>query len=243
MSKKPTTAIVPHKAEFYAILKVEPARLTRLVTEYIGSRKMQEWELEGATIPKGAVTPHSIPKFTVPTLEGSEEVENIVGVVVSNREMRRYYPGEYDGGSDPPVCVSNDMETGIGHPGGSCRECPLAQWGSKDPANGDGKGAQACQHRRVLTLIRPDDILPFVVDLPPTSLKPALAFFCRLLSRDVAPEEVVISIGLEMGRSSFKNAEATFKVVERLPPELAAQFTKIRDQFGPQMKTAVAKAT
>lgn len=233
MSKDKTTAIVKVEAKDYAILKVDPDRRRELIRQNVGTAGVSEFDLDRAKIPSGGVT-----MFEVPSLEGSDFVDSVEGVVVGWRDVRVYWEHAYgEGEAGPPDCVS-DNSHGSGTPGGDCAMCPMAQFGS-DPRE-KSKG-QACQQRRVLMLMRSGSLLPLIISLPPTSVKDARKFFLRLLNSDKSPYEVVVSIGLvqDTNAGGIPYAKATFKVVDQLSPELAAQFDEIRDSFGPQLKAAV----
>lgn len=209
------TAIV--KAESYAILTVGEERRKTLIAEHVGDSRLTEKDLPAAQFPGSGST-----QFTIPGPGGDEQVDSIEGVIIGTMERRRYYKSGYvKGASDPPDCCSNDLKTGVGCPGDNCATCAFAQWGSKDPANGDGKGAQACGHRRIFVLVRPNKLLPFIVDLPPTSLDNARAFLFQLLDDNLRRHEVVTSISLREGskwtESLFNRTQIDdLKTVEQL---------------------------
>lgn len=246
MSGKPKkmTTIVPHKAETYAILKVDAGRRRELMEQNIGPGGVSEFDLDRAKIPAGGVT-----MFELPTLDGEEFVTSIEGVVVGWRDVRLYWRDAFGKGeTGPPDCIAEDGQNGVARVvdkfqvGGECAACPFSKFGSAGNGDGDDR-AQACQSRRILLLMRPGSLIPLVVSLPPTSVAPARKFFLRLLGNEKATHEVVISIGLEKATNAggIDYARATFKLVENLDPGLAKQFAEIRDGFGPQMKAAVAE--
>lgn len=233
MSEKPTTAIV--KAESYAILKVSPDRRAELITQTVGPVGVDEFDLPRAKIPSGGIT-----MFEVPTLEGSDYVESIEGVIIGWHDVRVYWEGEYgEGQKGPPDCTSLNGE-GTGNPGGACDTCPLAEFGS-DPK--EGSNSQACQQRRIIMLMRPESLLPLVISLPPTSVRGARKFFFRLLDGQKAPHEVVTSIRLikDTNAGGIEYTKATFRLVEQLSPELVKQFADICEQFSAQLKVVVTE--
>lgn len=266
MSEKPTTAIV--KVESYKILKVAPDRRRELMAQNVGNGGVSEFDLPSVKFPSGGAL-----MFEVPTIEGSDFVQSIEGIVVGWRDVRVYWEHAYgEGEAGPPDCAS-DNSHGTGNPGGSCygesrpiNDAERAELARMTPAKRDvalarretgcpfakfgsdpkeGSKGQACQQRRILMVMRPGSLLPLIISLPPTSVKDARKFFFRLLDGEKAPHEVVVSIGLEKDKNAggVEYARATFKVVETLPPELAKQFAEIRDSFGPQLKAAVVNET
>lgn len=238
MSKDKTTAIVKVEAKDYAILKLGEDRRRELAEEYLELGTMGERDLPSAQFPgSGSV------QFTIPSPAGDEYVDEIEGVIIGTVERRRWYDGPYKPGSnDPPKCCSNDMVTGIGHPGGDCHACPLAKWGSKDPANGDGKGAQACGHRRILVLIQPDKLLPFIVDLPPTALKNALAYLHFLPNNDLRRHEVVTSISLSKPPKA-EWTETLFRHTAIGDAEIVKQLDGVRRTYTPLIEQMRSNAS
>jgi hypothetical protein len=61
----------------------------------------------------------------------------------------------------------------MGKPGGDCHKCPLAQFGSAVDQKGQPGKGQACKSMRMLLFLRQDDMIPMIVNLPPTSLQNA----------------------------------------------------------------------
>jgi hypothetical protein len=225
-----TTAIV--KVEEYKIMKMDAGRRAEIIKENLGALGVSQFDLDRAKIPAGGIT-----KFEVPTLDGSDFVGSIRGIIIGYKDGRVYWetPYEDSGGGSPPDCVSEDCEHGSGTPGGLCAKCPLAQFGSA--RKGDG---QACQQRRLLFIARPKSNLPLIVSLPPTSLAPARKFFLRLVDAEVPFYGVVVEIGLEKDSNAagVDYAKANFRVVEHLSPEMLAKAKAIRDEFAQYIQRA-----
>ena len=87
--------------------------------------------------------------------------------------------------------------------------CPLNAWDSKGP-NQKGK---ACKEMRLVFLVRPGDLLPVVIALPPTSLRAVKSYFLGLASMAVPYYGVVTRFGLEKaaaaGGSEYSRAKPT----------------------------------
>jgi hypothetical protein len=152
-------------------------------------------------------------------------------------------------GGSPPDCSSPDGDAGIGwnrteegeerydvdgtqtwigsH---NCETCALNQFGSAD--KGDGK---ACKEVRMLFLLQPGEILPMAVALPPTSLRPATAYFLRLAQRGISYHQVETEISLEAVKGQFPYAVATFKALRKLDEDELARLAALREQLTPML--------
>jgi hypothetical protein len=178
----------------------------------------------------------------VPSLSGEQETKELEGVVIFWKEARGYWPRSFSdtGGGEPPQCSSDDGMHGVGDPGGVCGVCPLAQFGSA-PArtpNEKAKG-QACKASRLLFMLRPNDLLPIVVSLPPTSLKPCRDYFRRLANEELAFYNVVTGMTLTKDKNDagIPYSVATFRMIRSLSPEDLAKVGEIVQTFKPLFET------
>jgi hypothetical protein len=164
----------------------------------LGSRSIEITHLDRLQCPTGGGL-----SFELATLEGSASVKHVTGFIVAWREIRLLYEGAFGegGGKKVPKCKSLDGYWGIGDPGGDCEHCPLAQFGS-DPKGGRG---QACKQVRQILFLREGEIVPNLVNVPPTSLKNARQYFLRLLSARVPYWGILTNLSLER----TQNAEGT----------------------------------
>jgi len=156
-------------------------------------------------------------------------VKKFQAVIISKHKIRVYWDKDMQEGSgEPPVCISGDAKIGIGNPGGDCRTCPFAQFGS------DGTG-QACKLKERLYLLVvekkdgkyvPLTQLPMIFDLPPTSLKNFKKYISSLTFKGNLYYGVITEFGLEGKKNAngIDYAEATFKFIEALPKDKAKQF-------------------
>jgi hypothetical protein len=105
--------------------------------------------------------------FEVPGEEDGEPdaVKEFSAVILHHHPLHAYYSTKYTGGNQPPDCASFDGVTGEGEPGGSCRKCPLNQFGSGE------NGAKACKNRRRIYVLREGEIFPLLLSLPTGSLQ------------------------------------------------------------------------
>ncbi len=201
----------------FVIFKTPVSEIQDAVAANLGDGGVNTWDFERIKIPAGGGT-----AWTIQSLDGEELVKELAGIIVAWRDTRAYWsvPMEQSDGNMPPDCYSLDAHTGTGKPGGDCRKCPFAQFGS-DP-RGDG---QACKLVRQLFFVREDNLLPEIVNLPPSSLKPARQYFMRLASKAVPCYSLITKIGLEKTKNAqgIVYSRATFTSGGRLTPEQAAR--------------------
>ena len=168
-----------------------------------------EFSLDRVKIPSGGMT-----AFEVPTGDGenTELEKEIECVILLSHPANAYYREAYRGGSNPPDCGSFDGVTGTGVPGGACKTCPYNQFGS-----GNGK-SKACKNRRMLYLLRENELFPLVLNLPVGSLRGFTRYVQSLLSRGRRPNQVVTKISLRKASSSsnIEFSQAVFKCVRPL---------------------------
>ena len=226
---KRETAISP-----FVIFNTEIADVREAMAANLGDGGLTAGDFERIRIPAGGGA-----AWTIQGLDGEEMVRELPGIIIAWRDTRAYWsvPMEASDGSMPPECSSVDARTGTGAPGGDCHACPLAQFGS-DP-KGEG---QACKLVRQLFLIREDNLLPEIVNLPPSSLKPARQYFLRLASRGVPCYSLVTRIGLEKTKNGqgIAYSRATFTSGGRLSEEQAQRAREYAVLIEPFLKAAPA---
>lgn len=184
-------------------------------------------------------------QWTIPTLEGEEVTSEFTGVICEFKQVRTYWLTTFDENPNvPPDCTSDDTLRGIGirHPdqehasSQACASCPHAQWGS-------GKnGGQACAENRLLFMLSPDDMLPYIVKLPPTSLKAAASYFMGLTRKGKPFYSVQTALTLERTKNDggIDYSEVRFKKVADLSPEDAAKVKAYRTALAPAVASAQA---
>jgi hypothetical protein len=222
-------SLLPVVAEHYSVMTVDQLVLIDILRENVGD-KTSRLDLETVRVPTaGGLT------WTIPDVEGERSEKVLRGIVVHQTPVRGYWAEIFDtsGGGTPPTCYSDDGKTGLGNPGGKCATCPLNQWGS-DRRGGNGK---ACREMRLLFMIRENTVLPMVVVMPPTSVRPAREYFTRLAMRPLPYWGVMTEIGLEQERShaGIKYSKASFRMAERLSPDEVARIKAYREALIPTL--------
>lgn len=205
-----------------------------IIAANLDGEKVGVNDLERIKIPSGGGL-----FLELPTLEGSEMVKEIEGILIYSAQGRGYWSNP-DVTGNPPECWSPNAIIGNGDPGGKCATCPLAAFGSAKRGNG-----QACKEVRNLFLLLPDRALPVVLKVPPTSIKAIKKYLMRLASFGVIYWNTKIKITL----NATKNAEGTAyaEVVpvkgDSLSDDECAAVDEYRSNFLPMLeKTAAAMA-
>lgn len=142
--------------------------------------------------------------WQVPTAEGDKNMEAITGIIILQQPRRVFYAksmNESDGENNRPDCFSNDAKTAYGtrwvgdEPGAhDCSTCPLAQFGP----NGE---RPRCSLRRNLYVLREEDMMPVVIDLPPTSIKNVENYMASLVQTGTRYSHAVTKIALQKAMS------------------------------------------
>ena len=243
--KKAGTEVELATSSQFAILE-DSAAVVELYQENMGDEQINEFGLDRAKIPSGGAT-----TWAIPSLDGEEETKEIVGIPLHWKTTRAYWAEAYSGGMTPPDCSSFDGKIGHGefgvnsekHPSGLCGDCPMSQFGTKIGPTGDLTDAPACQLRRPVFIARPDELVPIVISLPPTSAGVWSAFSQRLLSKGKPFFSVVASFSLERvsNKGGIDYAKVVIRRVANLDDGGIAAIRKLREQLVPAFDTA-AKA-
>lgn len=193
----------------------------------------------------GDATAFDLPRIQIPTggggdwtLPGGESPKVLEGIIVAWQDVRAYWPDEEPMG-EPPQCQSPDGRTGYGEPGGKCKQCPLAEY--ETAANGAG---QACKAMKRLFLLLPEDLLPTLLTLPPTSLKPCREYFMRLIQKGVAYDALATKISLDSAKTDggISYSKAEFEAGNTLTKEQAEAVEKYRQSIKNLLETRVTAA-
>lgn len=234
------TDLVPF--EKYAIAKVDTNDLLETIKANVGDAQINERNLDRVKMPGAGST-----TWSVPTLDGDVDTKELVGVVIYSKLVRAYWQTSYDEGegNDVPDCSSPDSTFAFppgefvppathddDHGGFACATCALAKFGSGD----DGRG-QACQQKRLLFMLTANDVLPFVVALAPTSLKPASDYMLRLTRAGVPYWKVGTRVTLDRYNDPKPHARAVFTKAFDLSDSDVEAIRSYRDALVPALSS------
>lgn len=224
------TDVVPFNPSDYPVLAEDgqSAELMEVLQENLGEDGgFGAFDLDRIKIPAGGGI-----AWEVPTISGPESQREIEGVVALWQQPRSYWERSLDeagdDGTTPPDCASEDSRTGYGmygvgsdlHPSGACADCPMNQWESAPKG-----GGKACSEQRLLFLLQPNNVLPAVVQLPPTSVRHWKKYSMRLSSAGLPYYGIVTKLGLtqEKNTGGIKYSEVALTAGEVLTPEVRAR--------------------
>ncbi len=192
-----------------------------------------EFSLDRVKIPSGGMTAFEVPTGDGETTELEKELDC---VILISHPANAYYKEAYKGGSNPPDCGSFDGVTGSS--GASCKTCPYNQFGS-----GVGK-SKACKNRRMMYLLRENELFPLILNLPTGSLRSFTKYVQSLLSRGKRPHQVVTRITLRKAKNgdSPEFSQAVFKCLRALSTEEQANIGAMIDQVRVYMKNLTTAA-
>ena len=110
----------------------------------------------------------------------------------------------------------------------------MSQWGSGNP-NDDADNTQACSNRKLVAVIRPEDTIPLVVDLAPTSVKLLSQFLLRLAGRGIPCYGAVIGLGLanEDSRTGITYSVVKPRLIAKLSDQDCDRFEAVAESFKP----------
>jgi len=219
----------------YKALSVPAHQLTTFLIENIGSDGLRPQDLDKIKVPAGGGS-----AWEVPTLKGPEPVKVLEGIVLHFKDVRAYWASKGTG-NNPPDCSSSDGLVGVGNPGGDCHKCPLAQFGTATDEAGNPSKGQACKSMRLLLFLRQDDMIPMIINLPPTSIQNAKKYFLRLVANGYPYYGVTTQLRLEQAKSGGGKAYsvASLNMGRDLKPE---ELEKVQ-LIGQAMRELFARAT
>jgi hypothetical protein len=167
----------------FAALAHDPEEVRALIHSTLGGT-IELKDLDRIKMPSGGSL-----SFTVTTPAGEEACRELVGVVLHVQRKRAYWPAEFSGSGTPPDCASGDGFVGVGDPGGDCLCCPLARFQ-------DGE-RPACRETVDVAFLAPGDLLPTVLAVSPTSVRPVAKYLLSLTKKGLRHTDVVTRFGLE----------------------------------------------
>lgn len=240
-----------YKGEKFAILKQDVKALPDILAANIGDGSINQSDMDRVGIPgAGGLA------WSVPDINGEPEaVSDLIGVILMHGDRRAYWNIGFNesGGGSPPDCSSYDGRVGTGYIRGeeqvdakgnriepktrSCKNCPMSQWGSADTGDKNKKpsNGQACTQRKLLFLLRQNDVLPIIVDLAPTSIKPFTQFMLRLTSRGIPCYGAVVGLKLrnEQSASGIRYSVVSPRLISVLSEEDVESMRKVADAMKP----------
>lgn len=198
-----------------------------VLRENMGNQKLALTDLSVVKMPSGGLTIFEVPDISA---EGGARAErSIEGIIVHHQDVNAYWPKRKEEGGDKiPSCVSLDGITGHGDinaqgiPGEergkfeyNCEDCPRNAWDSGPK----GKG-KACKNKKRIFLATKNGLLPLMMSLPATSLKPYRKFCADLSSMAVPYYGAVVRIACTKVQGDDSDyAVASFQLIRQIDRE------------------------
>lgn len=222
------------QAQSFAIAALEQPEIKEVIHENLTG--MGRIQFERVKMPSGGALTFEI------TDENGEPkpVSEITGIIVDRYPVNAFWPDKFAGAKNPPQCVALDGQTGVGNPGGLCARCPHNQWGS----DGEGRG-KACKNLHRIYILPPNDILPQLIALPPTSLTNFNAYLMRLTSKVKKPYwSVITKIRLEKATNAagISYSRAVFTKVGDVPSDKLPALKAYIESLKPLMRAVEIEA-
>lgn len=202
--------VVPASQSEFAIIRSDQKvqEMVELIAE-MGKQKASLLDWPQIKAPSGGSV-----ALTLENSSGKQPEREIRGIIVAFRQTRVYWKKAYGsgGGKKPPDCSSTDGFVGTGDPGGNCPVCPNAQFGTAFTPDGSKGAGQACKDIRQLLIMVGEQLLPYVLNLPPTSIRNFERYVWNLTSEGlrywgvvtrIVPEASVSSGGVDYARVRF----------------------------------------
>jgi hypothetical protein len=226
-AKQSTDLVVAGADSTFLALQMPDDELRSLVRTNVGNRQLDAFSLDRVKIPSGGGT-----HWTVETLDGDEAVKELEGIIIHWATRRSYWQQRTPDGS-PPDCSSPDGLQGHGNPGVACHDCTFNRFGTATKDDGSSGPGKACKEFRQLFILKPDSLLPFVVNATPGSLKSVDQYFNRLLGAGIKSTALVTKLALSKERSKGGTDFAMIQPTagQRLDPEAVARVESVAAMY------------
>lgn len=168
--------------------------------------------------------------------------EELRGIVITQSPTRGLW--ERSSNDKRPLCSSKDGKTGQERPGEdgtpgrikTCATCEFNQWGSATDEQGNRRPGKACKEMRRIFIMRPDDMFPYFISLPPTSIGAWDNFISARLSSgisDIKAEVVLTLVSNNTGGFDFSVVKP--RNGRMLKPAEIVEYAKIAKKFAPEL--------
>lgn len=212
----------------FALFQNNEVNIPELISDNLGEETYQPQDLDRITCPAGGGT-----TFEVPTFDGVEDVKELEALIVKVQPGRAYWKEELTGEGTPPDCSSTDGIHGTGEPGGLCHNCPLNQFGSAEKGSG-----KACKESRSVFILTEGALLPYVLSVPPTSIKALKKYMTQLtrFGKSIYGITTKISLAKDKSGSGIAYSKFVFSPGQELTPEQMTAVRQYKDAFTQAME-------
>ena len=180
--------------------------------------------------------------FTIETEDEKkpEKVSEVEGVMIFTHRSNGYWSKEFGTEENQaPDCMSMDGKQGVVFETGELRECEYCQY-NQYGTDKQGRG-KACKNTRRIYLMLSGKQEPYLLSVPPTSMKDVNKQLSRIMGRSKTPytrmvlkfslETVKSKVGMEYSKIMVEQVgilpEEQFKITAKLRTELKEQYKNI----------------
>lgn len=216
-----TTAIQKIDKNQYAISKVSKEQIREAIQTNLGNESISGFDFERIKVPTGG-------SISWEMMDDDNEISyfhEVEGIIILIKPGRKFWEKGFDESEEnsAPDCTSDNLINGIptnpdsdGEYGGECNLCVMNTWGSGK--NGKGK---ACKEVRIIFFLQKDNILPTVLIVPVTSLKPLKKYLTRLTQKMKPYNSVITRFTLSKVKndSGISYSEISFSKIEDIDIE------------------------
>lgn len=236
--KKEEAAIAVIESSEFPVLTVDDPGKVALTLREMG---VSRFDLSKVTVPAGGAI-----AFEIEALEGVEYVKSLdVVVAFQQANQRAWYAvpiDEGDGGS-PPNCTSEDGINGLGinDPDGDLEgpkehhDCATCRWNVFGSDRGGGR-SKDCSERMVFYCFGKDSLIPFILQVPSKSLKPAKRYALKMMGFGRNLTGIVTRLSLLKKETPQPHAVIEFNFIGDLTPEdkkrMGGVADDMREAFG-----------
>jgi hypothetical protein len=219
-----TTELVKKDSNSFPAIVFSSEQFKALILENLEGDLLSFSDLDKIKMPVGGSS-----SFVMASLSGEAEVKSFKGIILAQKTQRAYFEGEFTGEGTAPVCSSADGYRSCA--GKLCHTCQYAQFGT------NGKG-QLCRLSKILFILQPENLLPAILSVPPSSLKGLKKYFLRLTSQRLPFNNVVtqFSTAKTQTPSGIKYSVLDFTLDSILNSEEALKIKSYADCLKPLLK-------
>ena len=212
----------------YPVMQLDVEEASAAIQE-VATDGVSRFDLPVVKVPSGGGI-----AWEIPDADGGVETKQVLeGIVLAVQDQRTYWKEAFgtNGGGTPPDCYSLDLKTGYGDPGGDCLACPFAQFGSGVDDKGNETRGQACKQQKIIWLLTPYSLLPYIVVVPPTSLKTVKSALVQMAGQGLRPGSYRVALSLDKQKNAggVTYAQIVMKSAGKLSPEEKAQVQPMKD--------------
>ncbi len=184
--------------------------------------------------------------FTIETDDEKkpEKATEIEGVMIFTHRSNGYWSQDYGTGENQaPDCMSMDGKQGVVLETGEIRECehcPYNQYGTDKQGRG-----KACKNTRRIYLLLSGKQDPYLLSVPPTSMRDVNKQLSRIMGRTKTPyTRMVLKFSLEnvTNKVGMEYSKIVVEQVGVLPEEVFTKTAKLRAELKGQYKNIAMTA-